>query len=140
MLEKCPKVDDQPVFYCGAYYHGWLNATNPVPLDGTVDRTMCFSDITTCNCKKSIAKQIQMRNCGNYFVYKLNDLSDICRRDLANNARYCGMRGKSIFCLLAILQLGFLGGGVKPSLLNSSKKLTIHDCTTLQDDLQDGTA
>jgi len=97
MLEKCPKVDDQPVFYCGAYYHGWLNATNPVPLDGTVNRTMCFSDITTCNCNKSIAKQIQMRNCGNYFVYKLNDLSDICRRDLANNARYCGMRDKDAY-------------------------------------------
>ena len=107
MLEKCPRVDNQLVFYCGAYYHGWLNATNPVPLDGTVNRTMCFSDITTCNCKQSIAKTIQMRNCGSYFVYKLYDLGDICRRDLANNARYCGMRGKFIFCLLAIVQLGF---------------------------------
>jgi len=85
------------VFYCGAYYHGWLNTTNPLPLDGTVDRTMCFSDITTCNCKKSISKTIQMRNCGNYFVYKLNDLSDICKRDLANNARYCGMRDKDAY-------------------------------------------
>ena len=96
MLEKCPIVDSQKLFPCGAYFHGWLNATNPVPLDGTVDRTMCFSDLTTCNCRRGLARKIQMRNCGSYFVYKLYDLNDICSGDIAENARYCGMRGKSV--------------------------------------------
>ena len=96
MLEKCPIVDSQKLFPCGAYFHGWLNATNPVPLDGTVNRTMCFSDLTSCNCRRGLARRIQMRNCGNYFVYKLYNLNDICSGDIAENARYCGMRGKSV--------------------------------------------
>ena len=96
MLEKCPIVDNQKLFPCGAYFHGWLNATNPVPLDGTVNRTMCFSDLTSCNCRRGLARRIQMRNCGNYFVYKLYNLNDICSGDIAENARYCGMRGKSV--------------------------------------------
>ena len=96
MLEKCPIVDNQKLFPCGAYFHGWLNATNPVPLDGTVNRTMCFSDLTSCNCRRGLARRIQMRNCGNYFVYKLYNLNDICSGDIAENARYCGMRGEFI--------------------------------------------
>ena len=96
MLEKCPIIDNQKLFPCGAYFHGWLNATNPVPLDGTVNRTMCFSDITTCKCKKGMARKIQMRNCGSYFVYKLYNLIDVCSGNIAENARYCGMRGKLI--------------------------------------------
>jgi len=97
MLEKCPIVDSQKLFPCGAYFHGWLNATNPVPLDGTVNRTMCFSDLTSCNCRRGLARRIQMRNCGNYFVYKLYNLNDICSGDIAENARYCGMRDKDAY-------------------------------------------
>ena len=96
MLEKCPVIDDKKVFPCGAYHHAWLNTTNPVPLDGTVNRTLCISDIVSCQCRSGLSRQIQMRNCGSYFVYKLKGLNDICSGNLANNARYCGMRGMLI--------------------------------------------
>ena len=96
MLDKCPITDDRKVFPCGSYYHGWLNTTNPVPLDGNVNRSMCFSDVTTCTCKASITRQIQMRNCGSFFVYQLYGLNDICSGRLANNARYCGRRGNCL--------------------------------------------
>ena len=94
MLEHCPLFDDQKLFPCGSYFQGWLNATNPVPLDGTVNRTICFSNIASCACDNRLTRQIQMRHCGRYFVYKLSGLHDICERNIANKARYCGMRGK----------------------------------------------
>ena len=97
MLEKCPVIADKTVFPCGAYYHGWLNTKNPKPLDGTVNRTVCFSDVVSCQCRSFFSRQIQMRNCGSYFVYNLQGLNDICNGAFGNNARYCGMRGIFIY-------------------------------------------
>ena len=101
MLDHCP-VTGQMLFICGAYNQGWLNETNPVPLDGNVNRTMCFSGFNdiACKCNPKLQTQIQMRNCGDYLVYNLKSI-DKCAT--VNNAQYCGMKGMFV-CLCMSVQ------------------------------------
>ena len=63
---------------CGSYGTGWLNGTHPEESDGTVTRKACFNYPHSC-CRFS--KNIQVRNCGGYYVYYL--MRTIC------TLRYC---------------------------------------------------
>ena len=69
-----------PAYRCGTYWSGWLNAAHPTVEDGEVLRTVCFSDRST-GCKHS--QVIIVKNCGSYFIYKLQQPS-MC------DSRYCG--------------------------------------------------
>ncbi|XP_058945569.2 uromodulin-like [Pocillopora verrucosa] len=66
---------------CGTRFSGWLNGTHPTVEDGEVYRTVCFSKIFG-GCKYS--NEISVKNCGSYFIYKLQQLPPDC------HLRYCG--------------------------------------------------
>ena len=57
---------------CATAYPIWLDGTLPNNLGETVERTACVrSDSKTCY--SSLTTQIQVRNCGEYFLYLLTD-------------------------------------------------------------------
>ena len=69
-----------PEYRCGGDYSGWLNGAEPTVVDGDVNRQVCFTKrANTCE----YYKQIKMKNCGSYFIYKLGQPSTC-------NSRYCG--------------------------------------------------
>ena len=70
-----------PLNRCGTRFSGWLNGTHPTVEDGEVYRTVCFSKIFG-GCKFS--NEISVKNCGSYFIYKLQQLPPDCY------LRYCG--------------------------------------------------
>ena len=69
-----------PAYRCGTDWSGWLDGSHPTVEDGKVQRTVCFSDRRT-GCKN--IKQISVKNCGSYFIYKLHQPTSC-------NMRYCG--------------------------------------------------
>ena len=64
---------------CGTVHSGWLNGAHPTVEDGKVRRKVCFSN-RYAGCKYS--KEIFVKNCGSYFIYKL--FPPAC------SSRYCG--------------------------------------------------
>ena len=59
-------------YRCSTSYPGYLYAQHPRGSDGVVSRTVCFaSSGSTC----WTTTTIQVKNCGNFFVYKLNALT-----------------------------------------------------------------
>ena len=76
MPTTCP-----PVNRCGTSATGWLNGTHPTVAEGNVTREVCFSWTGNC-CWQST--NIQVRNCGSYFVYNINGLPRC-------NMAYCGI-------------------------------------------------
>ena len=75
MAESC--VDSG---HCGTDGPGWLNGSHPAVVDGAVQRRVCFNHFNNC-CYYST--YISVRNCGRFYVYKL-DGPPYC------NLRYCG--------------------------------------------------
>ena len=69
-----------PAYRCGTDWSGWLEGSHPAVEDGEVPRTVCFSDRST-GCKYTT--RISVKNCGSYFIYKQQQLTDC-------NSRYCG--------------------------------------------------
>ena len=67
---------------CAAFMPGYLSGKHPRGSDGIVSRTVCFA-YSASPCWTSTA--IQVKNCGNYFVYKLNRLTNS-----RYYMRYCG--------------------------------------------------
>ncbi|XP_028404228.1 uncharacterized protein LOC114526893 [Dendronephthya gigantea] len=65
---------------CLGDFAGWMRGDHPTISDGKVTRSVCFSHGSNC-CVWS--DDIEVLNCGGYFVYKLSPPSR-CR------ARYCG--------------------------------------------------
>ena len=57
-----------PVFGCRTKYSGWLNGAHPIVEDGEVKQNVCFSE-REIGCKYS--KEIFVKNCSSYFIYKL---------------------------------------------------------------------
>ena len=58
-----------PYLRCGTDAPGWLDGAHPAVADGTVTRSVCFSWESNC-CLWAI--NIQVRNCGDYFVYYIS--------------------------------------------------------------------
>ena len=65
---------------CGTAYSGWLDGAHPLVEDGEVPMTVCFT-LNPTTCKNT--KEISVRNCGSYYVYKLY-------KPPGCNMRYCG--------------------------------------------------
>jgi len=57
-------------YHCNAYAPGWLNGTHPTILGETVDRNVCFN----YNGDNSFCKPVQIKNCGAYFLYHLENI------------------------------------------------------------------
>ena len=54
--------------YCGTAVTGWMQGSHPTSLGETVTRTVCFQGPSgTC----SWSTEIKVRNCGQYFLYRL---------------------------------------------------------------------
>ena len=75
LATTCPQIHR-----CNTDIPGWMNGKHPTVEDGKVQRQVCFHGYEKC-CFRSTT--IDVRNCGAYFVYRLNKLS-YC------NSRYCG--------------------------------------------------
>ena len=79
MAEACPKI-----YSCSTNSSGWLNGTHPTGAEGIVQRKVCFlqrvSQFYTDCCNQT--KNISVRNCGAFYVYRL-DPPDCY-------SRYCG--------------------------------------------------
>ena len=69
-----------PEYRCGAVLSGWLEGGHPTLADGAVSSKVCFTRGIDC-CKKS--NNIQVKDCGSYFIYKLLKVTTCDRR-------YCG--------------------------------------------------
>ena len=72
-----------PTSHCGTHAPGWLNGAHPTVADGQVTRQACFHYFSDC-CEWSI--NIQVRNCGDYFVYYINRTPP----EHTCHLRYCG--------------------------------------------------
>ena len=68
-----------PAYRCGTDWSGWLDGAHPAVEDGEVLRKVCFSDRST-GCM--IIRATIVKNCGSYFIYKL-------QRSPQCNLRYC---------------------------------------------------
>jgi len=75
MPTSCPPKDR-----CNTHATGWLNGGHPTVADGRVTRQVCFSYDSGC-CWKTT--NIQVRNCGSYYVYYFNGTPNCYYR-------YCG--------------------------------------------------
>ena len=67
IAEEAPGVG-----YCGTYRSGWMQGSHPTMLLETVTRTVCFQSSRNI-CQWS--SEIKVRNCGQYFLYRLVDTS-----------------------------------------------------------------
>ena len=81
---QLPEHDVEPR-HCGTFATGWLSGIHPTAVGEIVDRTVCFhSSGIDDSCRYQT--QIQVINCGNFYLYNLRDMTeDIKRCDL----RYC---------------------------------------------------
>ena len=86
MATRCPRKTGR----CKAYATGWLNGGLPNIAEGQVTRQVCFYGTKTRylgtrpNCCEW-AINVQVRNCGSYYVYNLTTTPGG-----ACNLRYCG--------------------------------------------------
>ena len=64
--------------YCDTSYQGRLQGGHPSESDGVVNRQVCF--YYKSSCQETV--NIKVRNCGNYYVYKLKPTPSC-------NSRYC---------------------------------------------------
>ena len=72
-----------PDHKCSTHATGWLKDGHPTAAEGRVSREVCFSYSSDC-CYNG-AVNIQVRNCGSFYVYFLNGTpSSSC------SYRYCG--------------------------------------------------
>ena len=69
-----------PGYRCGAAFSGWLKDGHAKLADGEVSSKVCFTRRGDC-CKISV--DIKVRDCGSYFIYKLQKVPSC-------NLRYCG--------------------------------------------------
>ena len=77
MPTSCP-----PINSCDTSAPGWLNGGHPTVADGRVTRQVYFSWESCCHWSTNI----QVRNCGSFYVYYLSGTPDNNHCDL----RYCG--------------------------------------------------
>ena len=73
-------TDAPEIYSCGTDAPGWLKGVHPKVEDEIVSRDVCFHWLGE-PCNWSV--EVQVRNCGEFYVYKLPDPPDTC-------LRYCG--------------------------------------------------
>lgn len=72
-----------PQYHCGTDAPGWLNGLHPSVAEGKVTRKVCFTWNSSC-CRWAI--NIQVRNCGEYFIYYFSGTP----KEHKCTLRYCG--------------------------------------------------
>ena len=82
MLDSPPKYGS-----CGTERSGWLTGGHPEKTDKPEFKKVCFVGRND-NCKEST--EIQVQNCGTYFMYKLVEMPHMCR--VGAKKAYCGVR------------------------------------------------
>lgn len=82
-----------PTHRCDTNVPGWLTGGHPTVADGKVTRKVCFNWNSGC-CHFSI--NIQVRNCGAYYVYYFNSTPNNGQCDF----RYCGTDWTTTFLVL----------------------------------------
>ena len=80
--------------HCGTHAPGWLEGSHPIVDKGAVTRKVCFHWTSNC-CTWST--NIKVRNCGEFYVYKLED-TPVCR------LRYCVENKGKVFLLTIYLK------------------------------------
>lgn len=76
MPEECV-----PSYRCGTHATGWLREGHPTVHNGVVSRTVCYHWANNCCWRRN---NILVRNCGRFFVYKL-------QKPPGCHYRYCGV-------------------------------------------------
>ena len=84
--DRLPEVAPEQQ-YCGTHAPGWLNGKHPTPPEGRVQRQVCFH---WSNKKCLWNVNIEVRNCGGYFVYNLV-------KPPGCSMRFCVTKGNHIF-------------------------------------------
>ncbi|XP_068711541.1 uncharacterized protein [Montipora foliosa] len=77
MADSCRKM-----YHCNTDSPGWLNGTHPTVAEGIVQRKVCFLQHLNGTDCCYFSKDISVRNCGAFYVYRLDSLG--CY------SRYCG--------------------------------------------------
>ena len=79
----------QDVFHCGTHVPLWLHGTHPTVADGIVTREVCgkqpMPGTTDCCTYKD---RIQVKNCGNFYVYRLQPTRGCSIAYCAGNVPY----------------------------------------------------
>ena len=70
-----------PKYRCGTDAPGWMNGAHPTVAEGKVTRKICFSWYD--GCCQYWSNNMEVVNCGQYYVYKLSPPSHCY-------LRYCG--------------------------------------------------
>ena len=78
---SCVPRTNTNINICGTHGVSWLNGAHPSLDEGKVTRQVCFSWESNC-C--AVDKNIEVINCGIFYIYNLVPLSGWCQR------RYCG--------------------------------------------------
>ena len=73
---------------CNTKFSGWLSGQHPGVLDGIKPARVCFTEGEQC-CPEDTSVDIQVRNCGRFYVYKLKDTS-FCPARYCSNGRVAG--------------------------------------------------
>ena len=74
-------------YYCGTHAPGWLNGKHPTVAQGKVQRQVCYHwSGDKCRWKNDI----EITNCGGFFVYKLKK-TPVC------SLRYCVEKGELFY-------------------------------------------
>ena len=60
-------------YHCGTAAPGWLRGEHPVERGLEVDMTVCFDSSFWGDC--NFKTEITVTNCGDFYVYNLNDLN-----------------------------------------------------------------
>jgi Notch-like protein len=71
------------VSHCGGTGAGWMNGTHPTVAEGKVTRKVCYSANKQNCCWRIAISDIEVSNCGHYYVYKLKSAGCL-------PCRYCG--------------------------------------------------
>ena len=86
-----------PTKRCGTAVTGWLSSPHPKMTEGIVSGTVCFHWKSNC-CK--VTQEIQVRNCGRFFVYKLTKTKQCPMRFCAETK----VNSSSSSCILCVSQ------------------------------------
>ena len=78
MMTTCPSANK-----CGGSSSAWLNGDHPTVAQGSVKKKVCIRKFEPGDCCED-SYFIDVKNCGSYFIYKLQPNQFSC------SARYCG--------------------------------------------------
>ena len=106
-----------PFRRCGARYPGWMEGVHPTVEDGVVSRNVCFV-LGSTKCRWRL--KIKVKNCGEFFVYKL-------AAPVYCDQRYCGYDGKGFRYIHLFWVSFFLMSFLLVFLFSSYKQIRVYD-------------